>query len=125
MRNPCRIVGVWDIGDDRVADRFTVQSRIHAEGDRVRRERNMPFRNEHAARMKSPRAFQKRTFRSKSIGKGIRLIVAKKCSRCSMETQAVRFDVCRFSAAKARAWLKKHRMKPLKFEAASGVCERR
>lgn len=84
----------------------------------------MPYPREHAARIKSPRSFQKRTFRSKSIGKGIRLIVAKKCSRCSMETQAVRFDVCRFTAAKARAWLKKHKMRPMRFEAATGPCRR-
>lgn len=85
----------------------------------------MPYPREHAARLKSPRAFQKRTFRSKPIGKGIRLIVAKKCRTCSMEAQAVRFDVCRYTPAKARAWLKKHKMRPVKFEAATGRCDRR
>lgn len=85
----------------------------------------MPYQHEHAARLKSPRSFLKRTFRSKSIGKGIRLIVAKKCGRCPMEAQAVRFDVCRFTAAKARAWLRRHKMRPLKFEAATGRCKRR
>ncbi len=85
----------------------------------------MPFPNQHAARMHSPRGFLKGTFRSKTIARGIRLIVAKKCSRCSMETQSVRFDHCRFTPREARAWLKKYEMRPMKFEPASGRCARR
>ena len=85
----------------------------------------MPYPNQHAARMHSPRGFLKGTFRSKSIGRGIRLIVAKKCSRCSMETQAVRFDNCRFTPAEARAWLRRNDMRPIKFERASGPCRLR
>jgi hypothetical protein len=84
----------------------------------------MPYPTEHAARIKPPKAFLKGTFRSKSIGKGLRLIVAKRCPRCSMEAQSVRFDRCRFTAAKARAWLWKHRMKPIRFEAATKKCGR-
>lgn len=84
----------------------------------------MPYPTEHAARIKPPRMFKKGTFRSKKLKPGLRLIVAKRCSRCSMETQAVRFDVCRYTAAKARAWLWKHRMKPIRFEAATKKCGR-
>lgn len=84
----------------------------------------MPYPTEHAARIKSPRSFLRGTFRSKALKPGLRLIVAKRCSRCSMETQAVRFDVCRYSAAQAKAWLRKHGMKPVRFEAATKKCGR-
>jgi len=85
----------------------------------------MPFSREHAARTKSPRGFLKGTFRSKTIAPGVRLVVAKKCSRCSMETQAVRFDVCLFSPTQARRWLRHYHMRPIEFESASETCSRR
>lgn len=78
----------------------------------------MPLRSEHSARIHAPRLFK--LIRSKTITRGIRLIVGKRCAKCPMETQAVRFDADRFTAAKARAWLRKHGYKPLRFEAAKG-----
>ena len=80
----------------------------------------MPLSREHSARMHVPKLYK--TIRSKTIAPGIRLIVGKRCARCSMETQAVRFNVCRFTAAKAKAWLKRHKMRPIRFEKATGRC---
>lgn len=84
----------------------------------------MPYLREHAARMKSPRSFLRGTFRSKALKPGLRLIVAKRCSRCPMQTQAIRFNVCRYTAAQAKTWLRKYRMKPVRFEAATKKCGR-
>lgn len=86
----------------------------------------MPLPHEHSARLAQPGRFKPRTFRSKRIAPGIRIIIAKRKPRgTSMETQAVRFDVCRYTAAQARAWLRRHDMKPIRFEKATGRCERR
>ena len=84
----------------------------------------MPFPREHAARIAPPGRFQKKTFRSHRISKGIRLIIAKRCSSCSMETQAIRFGICEFTPARARAWLKRHGKRPIRFEPATGKCGR-
>lgn len=84
----------------------------------------MPYPREHAARIVPPGRFQKKTFRSHRISKGIRLIIAKRCSSCSMETQSVRFAVCDFSPAQAKSWLRRHGKKAIKFEPATGKCKR-
>lgn len=76
----------------------------------------MPYRAEHAARIASPGAFK--IVRSKRISKCIRLIVGKRCGKCPMETQAVRFDRRCFTPAQARAWLRKHGFKAIRFEKA-------
>lgn len=83
----------------------------------------MPYPKEHSARITSPKRYRKRSFRSKRIAKGVRLIMGKQCASCPMETQAVRFDACEFSPSEARAWLKRHGMAPVKFEPSSGGCQ--
>lgn len=83
----------------------------------------MPYKSEHAARIKSPKVFAKRTFRSKRISKHIRLIVAKRCGRCPMEMQAVRFNACKFTLADVYKWLRKHNVRFMRVEPATEGCK--
>lgn len=80
----------------------------------------MPYESEHAARMKSPSQFVDGSFRRKKIAPGVSIIVAKNKSTGKVETQAYRFNRKQFTAQQARAWLKKHDVKPIKFEPATG-----
>lgn len=80
----------------------------------------MPFPNEHAARITSPSAFQKDSFRRKSITSGVTAIMAKKKGKTTTEIQAYRFDKDKFTTKEARDWLKKHNVKVALFEKATG-----
>lgn len=80
--------------------------------------RNVPYPNEHAARVKDPGLFSK--FRRKNIAPGIAIIVGKLKSSTKWVTQAYRFSKSKFSADEAKKWLKSHKIKYKSFEAATG-----
>jgi hypothetical protein len=70
-----------------------------------------PFRNEHAARVQDPKLFRKDSFRRKQIAPGVSIVIGKKPSSNSTETQSYRFSASKFTAAQAKAWLKSHKIK--------------
>lgn len=80
----------------------------------------MPYPNEHAARVKNPDNFEDDSFRRKNIAPGIDIIVARNKRTGKMETQAYRFKRKQFTAAQAKAWLKEHDVKYIRFEPATG-----
>ncbi len=81
----------------------------------------MPYKNEHAARIREPSRFRKDTVRSKNIAPGIRIIIGKlKPKGKSMVVQAYRFNAGKYTAAEARAWLKAHGTRYILFEPAVG-----
>lgn len=79
-----------------------------------------PYPNEHAARIKDPSEFKQDSFKRKKIDDGISIIVGKLTNGDTMVTQAYRFDSKKFTAQEARTWLSDHKIKYIKFEAASG-----
>jgi hypothetical protein len=88
--------------------------------------RRNPYPNEHAARLHAPGSFRPSTFRSKAIGKGIRIILAKRKGaprgkRVADPTvvQAFRFSNALYTPGQARAWLAKHHVRPKRFEPAT------
>jgi hypothetical protein len=84
---------------------------------------NIPYPNEHAARVADPDSFDPQSMRSKDLGDGVRIIIGKKPGSASMVTQAYRFDKDQFTAAQARAWLKDHDIKFMDFEPAEPARE--
>lgn len=84
----------------------------------------MPMRTEHAARLKSPDAFE--TFRRQNNkgGQGVDFIFGIRSDGGS-EIQAVRFDKKSFTPAAARKWLKEHDMSAIEFEPAKEMTENR
>lgn len=85
----------------------------------------MPYPTEHAARIKSPDSFVPKSFRSKEIDSGIRIIIGKlKDGSGSMVTQAYRFSAEKFTSQEAKDWLKKHDISYLKFESASAESDK-
>jgi len=80
----------------------------------------MPFENEHSGRVRRPGDFQKESFRSTNIKKGIRLIVGRLKGKTTVTAQAYRFDRKEFTAAEARKWLRDHDIDVILFEAATG-----
>lgn len=79
-----------------------------------------PFPNEHAARILPPGDFQQDSFRSKKIATGIRIIVGRLKGKTTTTAQAYRLHVDHFSASEAKAWLKDHDVKYIRFEPATG-----
>jgi hypothetical protein len=79
----------------------------------------MPFPNEHAARVKDPSAFEEKTFRSKEIAPGVRIILGKDKATGKMEVQTYRFDRSKFTSEKAKEWLKSNKVEHSGFEAAT------
>lgn len=83
-------------------------------------ELNMPYPNEHAARIKNPDLFENNSFRRKVIDTGINIIIGKLTGGDgSMVVQAYRFDVTYFTAPQAKKWLKDHDIEYMSFEAAT------
>jgi hypothetical protein len=81
----------------------------------------MPYRNEHAARMRPPSDFDKATFRRISIksSPGVSAIVGKmKGSKTPYSVQAYRFDKSTFTMKDVHEWLKDHDKKPMYVEPA-------
>jgi 8-oxo-dGTP pyrophosphatase MutT (NUDIX family) len=87
-----------------------------------------PYPNEHAARIIDPKEIRPDTYRSKQIKAGIRLIIGKRWSKTTarrkadpMVVQAIRFKNSVYTAAQAKAWLKKYKVKVQRFEAATST----
>lgn len=80
----------------------------------------MPYPNWHAARVKSPSAFEKDSFRTKAIDNGITTIMGRLRGSDTMTIQTYRFDKDDFTAAEAKKWLADHDVKYISFEAATG-----
>lgn len=81
----------------------------------------MPFPHEHAARLRDPEAFVPGSFRRSNgkFGPGIDPIFGRLKTTGKMEVQTIRFSAERFTAAQARAWLKRNGYRPIEFEEAT------
>jgi len=79
-----------------------------------------PYASEHSARIKDPDLFMDGdgNWGDKNIAPGIRIILGRLKSSGEWETQAYRFKAKKFTAAEAKAWLKKHDIKYILFEPA-------
>ena len=80
----------------------------------------MSYPNEHAARVVSPEKFEKDSFRRINIAPGIDIIVGHLKGETTMTAQTYRFDAKKYTPEQAKEWLKKHDIKPIEFEPASG-----
>ena len=81
----------------------------------------MPLPNEHSARVRNPGAFQEGSFRRITLGgkgSGVSAIIGKLKGQTTTTTQTYRFDKTKFTAAEAKAWLKKNDIKTIEFEPA-------
>lgn len=78
----------------------------------------MPFPNEHSARILDPKQFKKFRRKNNAGGKGVHFIYGILNSKTS-KLQSIRFSVKEFTVKEAKAWLKKHKIKYIKFEPAS------
>lgn len=78
----------------------------------------MPYPNIHSARVRDPGDFIKNTFSTVPITAGIQLISGKLVKGGPMTAQAYHFDKKVFTPVQAKAWLKKHNVKYISFEAA-------
>ncbi len=74
----------------------------------------MPFKSEHAARVLSPKRFDR--FARKKLGKGVSVILG--ITKGKTQIQAYRFDKSRWTPASAKAWLKRRKIKISNFEKA-------
>jgi hypothetical protein len=81
----------------------------------------MPYPNEHAARVKSPDAFQDGSFRRKNIAPGIDIIIGRLKGETTTTTQAYRFKKASFTASEAKKWLADHDVKYILFEKATEI----
>lgn len=79
----------------------------------------MPYPHEHAARIRNPDDFEPNSFRSKTIAKGIRIILGRLKGQKTLTAQAYRFDASQFTAEEAKKWLKEHDIKYISFESAA------
>jgi len=78
-----------------------------------------PYPNEHAARLRNPGDFKKESFRSHQLKKGLRRIAGRLKSNNKWETQAYRFHKDSFTVSEAKEWLRKNKVKYIKFEPAT------
>ena len=78
----------------------------------------MPFKEEHAARVRQPGRFEKESFRRKNISSGVYVILGKEKGESGLTAQSYRFKKDTFTAKQARDWLTKNNIKILSFEAA-------
>lgn len=78
----------------------------------------MPYKNEHAARVRNPSDFIENSFRSKTLKDGIRMIMGKLKGQNTMSIQAYRFPKGKFNAESVKKWLKEHEIKYISFEKA-------
>lgn len=77
----------------------------------------MPYPNEHAARINSPKKYKRMKRVNDKFGKGIDVIFGFNDKNKS-EVQAIRFDKKKFTPEEAKEWLKDHDKKYMKFEKA-------
>lgn len=76
----------------------------------------MPYKNEHAARIRDPRQYDALRRRNDAGGKGVDFIFGIKDG--TSEIQAIRFRSDTFTVAQAKAWLKRNNFEPISFEPA-------
>ena len=76
----------------------------------------MPYKNEHAARIRDPRQYDALRRRNDAGGNGVDFIFGIKDG--TSEIQAIRFKSDTFTAAQAKAWLKRNNFEPIEFEPA-------
>lgn len=81
----------------------------------------MPFKNEHAARIKNPELYEEFARDNDKFGNGIDAIygIRVRDGKRVSELQAIRFDKKKFTVAQAKKWLSDHDHKPLEFVPAS------
>lgn len=79
----------------------------------------MPFPNEHAARQVSPAGFDsfRRDNSPKGAPAGVSFIFGIKAGKSTL--QSVRFDHTKWTPAKAKKWLRDHKLKTAGFEEAT------
>ncbi len=82
-------------------------------------EDEVPYPNEHSARVRDPGGFEADSFRRKEIAPGISMVIGRLNGSTSMTAQAYRFARSKFTPEEARAWLKEHDVKYISFEEAS------
>jgi len=78
----------------------------------------MPYKNEHAARLREPEDFE--SIKQLWEEDGIRGLGGPLKSNGETELQALRFDASRYTEQAAREWLNEHDYAPIKFEPAIG-----
>jgi hypothetical protein len=83
-------------------------------------EDDMPYPNEHAARITDPDQYDDIRRQNDKFGKGIHAIWGIKEGQDEPELQAIHFDAEMFTPDEARAWLKEHKYEPIEFEEATG-----
>jgi ATP-dependent protease ClpP protease subunit len=80
----------------------------------------MPYPNEHSARIKDPGEFDPKSFKSKDIAPGVRIIIGKlRSGGDSMVTQTYRFNISHFTAQEAKDWCKKNNVHYISFTPAT------
>ena len=82
----------------------------------------MPYKGEHAARLKDPKGYE--TFRRENdkFGAGVHAIWGI-TEDGKAELQSIRFDAKKFNVTEAKEWLEEHGHKPILFEPASAEAE--
>lgn len=78
----------------------------------------MPYKNEHAARIKDPDQYDSFSRKNNEFGEGIHVIYGIKEDEELTEVQAIRFDKDTFTVDEAKEWLEEHDWKYIKFEPA-------
>jgi len=79
---------------------------------------NVPFPHEHAARLQNPSKYSTCRRSNDKFGSGIHGIFCQRKDDQKWELQSLRFDVAKFTAAEAKAWLKEHGFVFILFEPA-------
>jgi len=82
---------------------------------------DMPYPNEHSARVAAPLPQNSAVYATKTIAPGISLILQKSKgdAGASMKAQSYRFGKNQFTPEEAKAWLKSHKISYISFEPAS------
>lgn len=78
-----------------------------------------PYPNQHAFRIKNPSLFEKGSMRTKSLKKGVSIIIGKLKGQSTMTAQAYRFDKSIYSYDDAKKWIKDNNINPISSEKAS------
>ena len=81
-----------------------------------------PYPNEHAARIRDPRQYDRFRRENDAGGDGVDFIYGIKGG--DSEIQAIRFDKEIYTVAEARAWLRRNSFEPIDFEPAIGSEDR-
>ena len=80
----------------------------------------MPYPSEHSARLRPPGRYRRFRRENDKFGSGIHAIWGVRKDNEKVELQAIRFDKKKFTAARAKKWLKDRDYEPIRFEPASG-----